>query len=231
MSDASVGAIKVLVGAFDDIVAAGRLVVPAEKEQLVTAVFGWWSWINRSCKLVLLAHEAGLAHESIPGTRSIVEHSLVLQWVVDVGADALATVDAVDEERRRKLYDELVAVGSPVPDDVTRPERTTHPLQAYVSNFARLCAAYGAKDLYLRYRMMSTHIHPTAKGAEAYVLDGRPGGQPVVDLFEVFIEVTAVCVAQAALAINSLLSDEALSGAINDAQELLGVTIERPTLR
>ena len=82
MNEPAAGAIKVLVKAFDDITGGNSLVVPAEHEQMFTAVFGWWGWINRSCKLSLLAHDAGLGHESTPNLRSIVEHCLVLQWVV-----------------------------------------------------------------------------------------------------------------------------------------------------
>ena len=82
VNEPAAGAIKVLVKAFDDITGGNSLVVPAEHEQMFTAVFGWWGWINRSCKLSLLAHDAGLGHESTPNLRSIVEHCLVLQWVV-----------------------------------------------------------------------------------------------------------------------------------------------------
>ncbi|HEX7308492.1 DUF5677 domain-containing protein [Lentzea sp.] len=232
MSDAAEDAIKVLVKAFDDIIETGQVVIPAENEQVFRAVYGWWTWINRSCKLVLLAHGAGLGHESAPSLRSIVEHSLLLQWVVDVGADAMAAVDAYDEERRRKLYDDLVAAGWPIPEELTRPEGAKHPLRPFLANFAQLCIAYGARSLYIPYRLMSTHVHPTAKGAEAYIReeDGGLADHPVISIFGSFLAAAAVCVVQVALTINDLLDNETLSASINEAQELLGVTIERPKL-
>ncbi|MEV6712622.1 DUF5677 domain-containing protein [Lentzea sp. NPDC051208] len=232
MSEGAAGAIEVLVGAFDDIADAGQVTLPREHEQTFTAIFGWWAWINRSCKLVLLARAAGLGHECTPNLRSVVEHSLILQWVVDVGVDALAAVDSFDEERRRKLFDELLAAGWATPEGATRPDGTAHPLRGYVANFAQLCIAYSARDLYVPYRLMSTHIHPTTKGAEAYMrADGGLAGQPVIDMFESFSAVVAVCVIQVALAINSLLGNETLTAAIAEAQGRLGVAIDRPTLK
>ncbi|GLY49925.1 hypothetical protein [Lentzea sp. NBRC 102530] len=79
---------------------------------------------------------------------------------------------------------------------------------------------------------MSTHVHPTAKGAEAYIreVDGGLTDHPVFGIFGSFLAAAAVCVVQVALTINDLLNNETLSASVNKAQELLGVMIERPKL-
>jgi hypothetical protein len=85
-------AIEILLQAFTDLTTAGQVVVPTDNQQEFKAVLGWRAWISRSSHLVLLAHDAGFGHESSPSVRSIIEHTLVMQWVVDVGDEALAAL-------------------------------------------------------------------------------------------------------------------------------------------
>ena len=229
----AVGAIRILVKAFDDLTDAGQVQVPAEHAEVFTWIFGWWAWITRNSKLVLLAHEADLAHESSPNVRSILEHSLVMQWVADVGAEALATLTALDSEWRRKFINELNAAGWSVPADVTPPPPLSKPLKfkGKVTNFNELCVSYDARSLYIPYRMLSTHVHPTARGALAYIGDeGQLANYPVHDDSDSDLVLVAVCVIQAALTIDSLLDNEVLTTAIAAARERLGAAIDRPQL-
>ncbi|SES36928.1 hypothetical protein [Lentzea albida] len=73
-------------------------------------------------------------------------------------------------------------------------------------------------------------ITSAAKGAEAYIReeDGGLADHPVISIFGSFLAAAAVSVVQVALTINDLLNNETLSASINEAQELLDVTIERP---
>ncbi|PWK89515.1 hypothetical protein C8D88_102789 [Lentzea atacamensis] len=230
-SERAVGAIEVLAKAFDDITGSGQVELSEEHGEVFIWVFGWWAWISRSSKLVVLAHRADLGHESIPSMRSIMEHSLVMQWVVDTGADAIATLSALDDERRRKLFDEVVAAGWSVSPEFNRPEPVTDPRRRKIENFGELCVSYNARSLYVPYRMLSAHVHPTAKGAAAYMSENRLADHPVQAVVGSDLAVTAVCVIQAALTINSLLSSDLLSAAITAAQERLGAAIDRPTLK
>ncbi|WP_346131107.1 hypothetical protein [Lentzea roselyniae] len=50
-------------------------------------------------------------------------------------------------------------------------------------------------------------------------------------MFKSFIAVAAACLLQAALTINSLLGNETLAAATAEAQERLGVSIDRPKLK
>ncbi|GHH43950.1 hypothetical protein [Lentzea cavernae] len=81
----AVGTIRILVSAFGDVTGAGEVTVPNEHADVFIAVYGWWAWVCRSSRLVLLAHEADLGHEAAPNVRTILEHTLVMQWVADVG--------------------------------------------------------------------------------------------------------------------------------------------------
>ncbi|MEU3645190.1 DUF5677 domain-containing protein [Lentzea sp. NPDC034063] len=231
-SEDAVRATNVLLEAFDGLAQMGGIAVTAEHESAFQAVFGWWAWINRSGKLVLIAHDAELGHESAPNVRSILEHTLVMQWVADAGYDALETLTALDDDRRRKLFDDAVLASWPLPEGLTRPEAeaTKHRLRRKIENFAELCRDYeGAGQIYVAYRLLSTYVHPTAKGAEAFVradwdLTAYPVNESDTYLFQ-----TAICLIQAARTINTFLRNQDLTRAIEAAQEHLGGTVPRPT--
>jgi hypothetical protein len=216
-------AIRTLIDAFDTLTNAGAVNPQAADERLFTDVFGWWAWINNSSKLVLLAYDAGLGHEASPSVRSILEHAVVMQWVIDDREPATAAIAAKAADNRRKLFDDATAQGWAIPDDITRPE----PTRQTMPDFASLCARYDAKILYIPYRMLSAHVHPSAKGAETYVdretleLHTHADKNTRSDLVLV-----AICLLQTAQAINALTSDRPLTAAIAAANAPFGNSIE-----
>lgn len=216
-------AIRTLTDAFDTLTNAGKVNIQAADEQVFTDVFGWWVWINNSSKLVLLAHDAGLGHEASPNVRSILEHAVVMQWVIDDREAATAAIAAKDAENRRKLFDDATAQDWTISDDITRPEPTPQTML----DFASICARYDAKIFYIPYRILSNHVHPTAKGAGAYVnretldLRAHAGNDSRADLV-----LLAICLLQAAQAINALTADQPLAIAISEANAPFGHQIE-----
>ncbi|MCK2238966.1 MULTISPECIES: DUF5677 domain-containing protein [unclassified Crossiella] len=208
-------AINTLITAFDSQVNAGQWTVQASREQMFTELFGWWAWINNNSKLVLLAHDNGRGHEAAPNVRSILEHAVFMQWVLDDEDAARAAISAKADDNQRKLFDDAQAQNWTIPDDISRAE----PVPQTMLSFAALCARYGAKDSYIAYRMLSAHVHPSAKGTEAYldlettrVLRSyveRPA-QPDLVLI-------AICLIQTAQVMDSLTSDRPLAATINEA--------------
>jgi hypothetical protein len=222
--------IAVVVAAFDDVISSGAAAVPSTDEARLKCVFGWWAWINRSSKLVQAAFAADLGHEAAPNIRTILEHTLALLWVLDEGDEALAAVDAAWSEGRRKLYGELVAAGWAIPPGVSQPDRTTHPKIETIRHFINLCLAYRARTLYVPYRMLSTHVHPSAKGAAAYLTEqgeladhaAHPAGDHLV--------LVALCLIWAAQGMNGLLGGQPLAAALTRTVEIVG-QVDRPQLR
>jgi hypothetical protein len=219
------GGVEILTGAFVDLTETGSLRVFEDSEHLLESVFGWWAWINRSSQLVLLAHDAGRGHEAAPNVRSILEHALVLHWVVEVGDEAMAAVAALGDDNRRKLFADVRRAGWSIPPDIAPPPRTTHPQTGMVKNFADLCIAYDARTLYVPYRMLSAHVHPTPKGAEAYLEPGSLVNHASRPL-QGDLTITANTLIMAARAINPLLADHPLTEAIRRAEEEFGTAVE-----
>lgn len=222
------GAIRILIEAFDSLTNAGAVNVQADHERLFTNVFGWWVWINNSSKLVLLAHDAGLGHEASPNVRTILEHAVVMQWVIDDPQAATAAISAKAAENRRKLFDDATAQGWTIPDGITRPAPTPQTML----DFASLCERYDAKVLYIPYRILSNHVHPSAKGAEAYVAPKTLELRNYADKSaQLDLALVAICLLQAAQSINSLTTDQPLAVAIAAANVSFDNSIEPFTHR
>lgn len=212
-------AIRTLIDAFDTLTNAGAVNIQAVHKKLFTDVFGWWAWINKSSKLVLLAHDTGLGHEASPNVRTILEHAVVMQWVIDDPETATPTIAAIASENRRKLFNDATAQAWTIPDDITRPDPTS-PTKL---NFEAICTRYHAQVFYIPYRMLSNHVHPTAKGAEAYVDRDTLGLHTHADKdTRSDLVLVAICLLQAAQAINALTQEQPLTAAIAAANAPFG---------
>jgi hypothetical protein len=221
--------IAMVTGEFERITETGELALTSETSHLFKAVLGWWTGINRSSQLVALAHVNQLAHESGPIVRSIIQHTLVLQWVLDEGDDALDALTEFGDNNTRKLLDDLARADWPIPagveqDQPEKPERS-HRLLGMIDNFADLCIAYDARKLYVVYCLLSAQIHPSPQGAMAYVDDdGTPSNHAPKQTWGSLIQ-TAMCLIQTARAINPLLKEQPLTEVITRAESHLGAEI------
>lgn len=216
-------AISTLIDAFANLTNSGEVNVQATRQDLFTSVFGWWAWITNSSKLILLAHDNGLGHEASPNVRSVLEHAVVMQWVIDDEEAATTAIAAKAADDRRKLFDEATKQNWTIPEDITRPA----PTQQTMLDFASLCGRYNAKNYYIPYRLLSAHAHPTAKGAEAYLDPDDLHLRSYVDKpAKPDLVLLAICLIQAAQAIDSLTSDQPLAAAITQANTHFGHSIK-----
>lgn len=223
-------AIEMLVAAFEALTASGSVRVNSGAARLFTAAFGWWASINRSCQAVLVLRRSGLEHEAAPIVRSIVQHSLVLQWMAEVGDVALDAVTEYGDNNTRLLTETLKQAKWALPDgfdpQVPPKPAVANPLVSRVKNFEELCILYGARELYVTYRLLSAYAHPTATGAMAYVdhASGRPATRSTAPT-RGFIVQTAICLAQTGHVMNSLLEGGPLQETLDQVDQLLGAEI------
>lgn len=221
--------IEVLSGAFDDVVASGSIGVLAEREAQLQCAFGWWMWINRSTKLTMLAIDQGLGHEATPNVRTVLEHTMMLLWLIDEGDDVLDAVDAAWSVSRSKLYDKLVEANWSIPAGTSKGELVKHPLRGIATNFADLCKRYGAPTIYVPYKLLSAHVHPSSAGARSFLGEGGELlDHPVRPSDEEHRALLALCLHWTADAINVLLADQPLDRALVQVAQILGTRVERP---
>lgn len=221
--------ITILAGAFDALATPGSVQIDHGKSRLFSAVFGWWAGITRSSQAVVVLHEAGLAHESKPIVRTILQHTLVMQWLVDTGDDAVDAVAEYRDDNVRLLLGTVADAKWPLPDGFTmqappKPIKP-NPCVTKLKNFEELCIAYGAYQLYVPYRVLSAYAHPTAAGAMAYTDEhGTLASRAVSNTHGPLIQ-TAMCLIQAGHTISPLIQGDPLRNSITHAEERLGAQI------
>jgi transcriptional regulator with XRE-family HTH domain len=205
--------------------------MPSTSRDLFWLAYGWWAFIVRSSDAVLVLRRSGLEHEASPIVRTILQHSLTLQWLVDTGDDAVDAVREYAESSNRQLLKTMSQSEWPPVKGLTiemPPKRVAPgPLVTRLRNFALLCKSYNAEQLYVPLRLLSSYVHPTTVGAWAYIDDASGELSPTAtSASNALIIQTALCLTQATKTFNRLLADDSLSNTIDQAEEIIGVEVE-----
>jgi hypothetical protein len=223
-------AITILTDALEDFACRGSVRLAGSRRVFMTAA-GWWIGMTRSAQAVVVLRRAGLEHESGPIVRTILQHGLVLQWLVDGGDQAVDAVAQYGHDNLRKLLQTLSDANWELPEGfavpvLPAPSSALQPLVDRLKVFERLCVEYRAKHVYVLFRLLSGYAHPTSTSAMAYVDAGTdsltsraasPGRAHVIQ--------TAMCLIQAGHAVSSLVADDPLRSALVDAEKALGCQI------
>jgi transcriptional regulator with XRE-family HTH domain len=199
-------------------------------ERVFHLAYGWWTFIMRSSKAVLTLRHSALEHEASPIVRTVLQHGLVLQWLVDTGDSAVDAVEQYADANVRLLLKTMMDSDWPpvagltmVPPPV--PEMRNLRVEK-LRNFSSLCRDYDAYQLYVPFRLLSAYVHPTSVGASAY-LDEQAGNlSPVaMSTSNALVIQTAMCLIQASKAFAQLLSQNSLSHGVARAENTLGIEV------
>lgn len=214
------------VDAIDSLISSGSLPVDPGRRRVYAVAFGWWVYITRSSQAVLTLRRAGLEHEASPLVRSILQHGLMLQWLVDTGDSAVDAVEEYADENNRLLLKTMAETKWPsVPGlDATVPVKPAafSPLMTKLKNFEELCIAYDARQLYVPFRLLSAYVHPTGTGARAY-LDDTAGlsARAIGSGSHASLIQVAMCLIQSWKVIGQLVATP-LTNVITQAENTLG---------
>ncbi len=223
--------IEQLASSLDLMSAKGSVQVHPGKGRVFAAAYGWWAFIIRSSQAVLTLRRAGLEHEASPIVRAILQHGLVLQWLVDVGDTAVDAVKEYGDDNVRLLLKTMQDANWPAVAglNLNPPPRpaTPNPLVTKLKNFEELCTAYNALQLYVPFRLMSAYVHPTSVGSRAYFdeTSGELAARATGTAEGPRIIQTAMCLIQSGKVISQLLIDDPLAGALANAEAELGIQL------
>jgi hypothetical protein len=133
--------------------------------------------------------DAGFDVETAPMVRSVLEHGVAAQWIVQYGNEAMFGM--VDEETRQRLnianwveeVQEVMALAG-VGEIIRglREEISSEQTAAHINarRLDQLCDdLHGGKSIYLTYRVLSSYIHPGPTISGMYVASEQP---PAVQL-------------------------------------------------
>ena len=223
--------IERLIDALNDLASTGSVRVKAGQDRTFLAAYGWWAFITRSAEAVLTLRRSGLEHEASPIVRSILQHALVLQWLLEVGDPAVDAVGEYGDGNTRLLLQTMQQANwPPIPGfNVTAAPKpqSPNPLISKIKNFEELCILYDARMLYVAFRLLSSYVHPTSVGAMAYIdqasatLADRATGPAGPNIIQ-----TAMCLIQSGRAINECLEGDPLRSVLTETEATLGTEIE-----
>jgi hypothetical protein len=223
-------AIETMTSALEGLSSEGSVQIVHGRERVFLLAYGWWAFIVRCSQAVVVLRRAGLGHEAGPIVRGILQHGMVLQWLVDTGDDAVDAVAEYGDNNVRKLLRTMTDAKWPPVEGLTMsappaPVRR-NPLVHRIEDFSQLCIAYDARQLYVPFRLLSAYVHPTMVGARAYI------DEATVELSSnalgddsPFLIQTTMCLIQATKVINQLLAGGPLRAAISQAEDLLGMEV------
>lgn len=126
-------AIERLTAALNDLASIGSVQVKPGRDRRFQAAYGWWAFITRSSQAVLTLRRGGLEHEATPIVRSILQHGLVLQWLVEVGDTAIDAVSEYGDDNKRLLLQTMQQANWPPPDSASLHRRNhNHPTPSFL---------------------------------------------------------------------------------------------------
>jgi transcriptional regulator with XRE-family HTH domain len=220
-----------LNAALDRLVSEGSIEAkPSTSERVFHLAYGWWAFMVRSGNAVLALRRYGLEHEASPIVRTVLQHGLVLQWLVDTGDSAVDSIEQDADANVRLLLKTMAASDWPPVAGLTMtpppmPQVRNSSVEK-LRNFAALCRDYNAYQLYVPFRLLSAYVHPTSVGAMAY-LDEQTGNLSPVALStsNALVIQTAMCLIQASKAFGQLLAKNSLRDAVMRAESTLGIEV------
>jgi len=223
-------AIEVMASALENLRSAGSVQVVHGRDRVFLLAYGWWAFIVRSSEAVVVLRRADLGHEASPVVRGILQHGIILQWVVDTGDSAVDAVAEYGDDNIRKLLNTMTEAKWPLIEGLTMAAAPApavpNPLVHKIEDFSQLCVAYDARQLYVPFRLLSAYVHPTMVGARAYIDETAVELSPIAltDDSPLVIQ-AAMCLIQAAKVFNKLLVGNPLGSAIAEAEDRLGTEV------
>lgn len=202
---------------------------------LFSVAWGWWARICRTARAVNVLAAEGLLHEAAPLVRVVIEHSIGLVWLTDVGDPGYASIIA----RHHKHMENVRASANKADWIIDVPDSTssdsaqlpTDEDLKYPRSFETMLDDYELGTLYTVYRVESAYNHPTYAGARPY-LQQRDDALQILTTPEspsraIQIE-TARSLIIATMAVDRLLDGRPLQPRTRAASSLLGVPHELP---
>jgi hypothetical protein len=222
----------------DALLATDSTEIHRQHDEVFLAMFGWWRMVVRSSRALWALNGQGYTIEAAPIMRNIVDHTLAMVWLADVGKDGLTALEVMAHWSREQTIErakinnwtippEVLQVAPPVqPGDPD--EKKYNALVGEFVNFSNRVDAFAIPDMYVVYQYLSRYSHSSAYTAHPYIqrmddgtirLRGTAPSQGNADLIW-----SAVSLIQAGHAISPMMIGDPLRKTLDKAAKDLGVS-------
>lgn len=152
--------------------------------KVVSCVWGLYSYIYRLGKATTILIDDGMVFEVIPMIRIMLEHTIVLHWIVergDEGVDAMIANQAKQMKRWMDNTKDTELALSPALETWMADSFSGIDETKAIQNFKAVCEQIDAQSLYALYGNLSQFVHPTTTTSNIFVPDSGPSSMPTGD--------------------------------------------------
>jgi hypothetical protein len=128
--------------------------------------------VHRFARAAMVLADHGMGQEGIVLNRVILEHAIVLHWIIARGDDGIDAMLANQSKKMRKWLEKTRDTALEVPQDIAG--EITASLEGIdetkaASIFSDICKQVGCEDLYGVYGIWSQTVHPSASTSGVYI--------------------------------------------------------------
>jgi hypothetical protein len=124
---------------------------------------GLYCQIHRFARAVTLLADSGMGHEGVVLTRVLLEHTIVLHWIIERGDDCIDAMFANQSKQMKnwlqKTRDTSLEVPQAIAEEITASFTGIDEAKA-ARLFSDICGQAGCEDLYAVYGFQSQTVHP-----------------------------------------------------------------------
>jgi hypothetical protein len=114
----------------------------------------------------------GMDQEGLVLVRVMLEHTIMLHWIVERGDDGIDAMHANQSKQMTRTFDRASGTAMEVPEaiagEITASFDGVDETKA-ASNFSKISGEVGCGDLYWVYGILSQSVHPSVSTSNAYI--------------------------------------------------------------
>lgn len=137
----------------------------------VACAWGLYCQIHRTARAAVTLIDQGMGHEAIVLVRVMIEHTIMLHWIVEREEKGVDALEASQARQVRNWLDQAAETALTVPPDVAKVLTDSFEgidEAAAVKAFKTVCEQVDSQDLYAVYGFQCQYVHPSITTSNAY---------------------------------------------------------------
>jgi len=138
----------------------------------LAVTWGLYCQVHRFAGAALLLADNGMGHEGVVLNRAMLEHTIVLHWIIARGDDGIDAMLANQSKQMKKWLERTRGTALHVLDEIAGEITASFDGidEAKAAGiFSDICRQVGCEDLYGVYGMWSQTVHPSVATSNTYI--------------------------------------------------------------
>jgi hypothetical protein len=201
----------------------------------LSVAWGLYCQVHRLARASMLLADNGMGQEGIVLNRVMLEHTIVLHWVIARGDDGFEAMRANQSKQMRKWLGKTknttLEVAPEIAEEITASFDGIDEAKA-TGFFSDICRQVGCEDLYAVYGIWSQTIHPSLATSNTYI-DPDSGALRLAptSAHSADVMLVAHCLIWAERALDRLIPDPGRAEGLQNLAAAIQATLVLPDYR